>query len=45
LDGLTDALAPGGKGPAMFGVHSICQTPRDCRSLPLEKRVESLFRE
>jgi phosphoserine phosphatase RsbU/P len=44
-DGLTDALAPSGKGPGMFGVDGICRTLRDCRSSSLEDTMEALFRE
>ena len=44
-DGLTDALAPSGKEPGMFGVDGICRTLRDCRQLSLEGTMEALFRE
>lgn len=44
-DGLTDALAPSGKDPGMFGVDGICRTLRDCRDCTLEETMEALFRE
>ena len=42
-DGLTDALAPAGREPSMFGVDGICRTLRDCRDGTLEETLEALF--
>jgi serine phosphatase RsbU (regulator of sigma subunit) len=44
-DGLTDALAPAGREPTMFGIDGICQTLRDCRDCSLEETLEALFHE
>lgn len=44
-DGLTDALAPAGKEPSMFGVDGISRTLLDCRDHSLEETMEALFRE
>jgi serine phosphatase RsbU (regulator of sigma subunit) len=44
-DGLTDALAPAGKDPTMFGVDGICRTLRASRECTLEETMEALFRE
>lgn len=44
-DGLTDALAPAGREPTLFGVDGICRTLRDCRDLSIEETMEALFRE
>jgi len=44
-DGLTDALAPAGREPSMFGVDGICRTLRTCRDCSLEETLETLFHE
>ena len=44
-DGLTDALAPAGREPGLFGVDGICQTLRACGGCSLEETMEALFRE
>ena len=44
-DGLTDALAPSGAAPGLFGVDGICRTLRACRDCSLEETMEALFRE
>jgi phosphoserine phosphatase RsbU/P len=44
-DGLTDALAPGGRQYAMFGVGGISRTLERCRAKPLEETLDALFRE
>lgn len=44
-DGLTDALAPSGSQPGMFGIDGICQTLLACRDCSLQETLEALFRE
>jgi serine phosphatase RsbU (regulator of sigma subunit) len=43
-DGMTDALAPAGHEPSMFGVDGICQTLKACKDCSLEETLEALFR-
>jgi phosphoserine phosphatase RsbU/P len=44
-DGLTDALAPSGSDPSIFGVDGICRTLLATGHLSLEDTMEALFRE
>jgi sigma-B regulation protein RsbU (phosphoserine phosphatase) len=44
-DGLTDALAPSGRDPSMFGVDGIIRTLKACGDKSLEDTMEALFRE
>jgi phosphoserine phosphatase RsbU/P len=42
-DGLTDALAPSGRDPSMFGVDGICKTLLACKDKTLEETMDALF--
>jgi serine phosphatase RsbU (regulator of sigma subunit)/CheY-like chemotaxis protein len=44
-DGLTDALAPSGCDPSMYGVDGIVRTMQACRDMSLEETMEALFRD